>query len=69
MPITADKVIESPDNVSVTMRYSSDSCYVFVMNFNNKAEKVNLPFDYKILSGEFDDKTIKPYGVVVLKKI
>ncbi len=67
--ITADKVIESPDNVSVTMRYSSDSCYVFVMNFNNKAEKVNLPFDYKILSGEFDDKTIKPYGVVVLKKI
>jgi beta-galactosidase GanA len=66
--ITAEKVFETPENVSVTMRCSSDYNYVFVMNFNNQAKKVNLPIGYEIISGNLKESTIDPYGVVVLKK-
>jgi len=27
-----------------------------------------LPFDFEVLSGDFSDKSIKPYGIIVLKK-
>lgn len=66
--MSVDKVINTPDNVSVTLRYSADKCYAFVMNFNNESKKVKLPFDYEILCGEFEGKTLKPYGIAVLKK-
>ena len=65
--VSEDKVINTPENVSVTMRYSADNCYVFVMNFNNEAKKVELPFEYEILCGEFEEKTLKPYEITVLK--
>lgn len=67
--ISADKVVETPDNVSVTFRYSDNNTYAFVMNFNGEARQVKLPFDYEILSGEFEENNIAPYGVVVLKKV
>lgn len=67
--ISADKVIDSPENVSITMRYSEDYRYIFIMNFNNSQQKVEIPFDYDVLSGEFDDGCIKPYGIVVLKNV
>lgn len=63
------KIIDSPENVNIAMRYSDDSQYVFVMNFNNESKKINLPFDYEMLNGSFDDGVIEPYGVAVLKKI
>lgn len=66
--VSKDKMVESPKNVSITMRYTSDSCYVFVMNFNNEVKKVDLNFDYEIVSGEFENGIIQPYGVVVLRK-
>ena len=67
--ITPEKMIETPHNVSVTFRYSEDNTYVFVMNFNGESEHVEIPFEYNVLSGEFDGGNISPYGVVVLKKI
>ncbi|MBQ8004471.1 MAG: beta-galactosidase trimerization domain-containing protein, partial [Oscillospiraceae bacterium] len=65
--ISSDKVIDTPENVSVTMRYSEDAKYVFIMNFNNKEKELQLPFNYELLSGELVNNIIKPYGVVVLK--
>lgn len=66
--ISSDKVVDTAENVSVTMRFREDNTYVFVMNFNNRVEKVYLPFDYEILCGEFEENTLTPYAVVVLKK-
>ncbi len=66
--IPSEKFIESPENVSITMRYSEDSCYVFILNFNNESKITDLPFDYETICGEFKNETINPYGVVVLKK-
>ena len=66
--ISADKMMESPENVSVTMRYHSDKEYIFVMNFNNEKKRIDLPFDYEIMSGVLKDKKIDPYGVVVLRR-
>ena len=66
--ISADKVIASPENVSIMMRYSEDNEYVFVLNFNNEEKHVELPFDYEILTGDFEGQNISAYGTVVLKK-
>ena len=66
--VSADKIISAPKNVSVTLRYGEDGEYVFVMNFNNCENTVELPFEYEILSGEFDGGRIAPYGTVILKK-
>lgn len=66
--ITKEKTVETPENVSVTMRYSGDYCYVFVLNFNNVEKQISLPFDFEVLSGDFSDSCLKPYGAVVLKK-
>lgn len=67
--ISADKFIESTENVSITMRYSEDNEYIFIMNFNNEIKYVDLPFKYEVLSGEFNNQNINPYGMVVLKKL
>lgn len=64
-----DSIIETPDNVSVTMRYDEENEYVFVMNFNNDIRKVNLPFDYEVISGVYENGNLNPYGVAVLRKI
>jgi beta-galactosidase len=66
--VSADKIIPAPKNVSVTLRYGENGEYVFVMNFNNCENTVELPFEYEILSGEFDGGRIAPYGTVILKK-
>lgn len=66
--ISADKVVASPENVSVTFRYSEDSEYVFVMNFNNAKKALDLPFAYEVLSGEFAEGMLEPYAAVILKK-
>ena len=66
--ISKDKVIDSPDNVNITYRYSDDGCYMFIMNFNNEPKQIKLPFEYNILSGELDKDTVAPYGCVILKK-
>ncbi len=67
--ISAEKWVDTPENVCVTMRYAEDSCYVFVLNFNNERTEIDLPFAYEILAGELTDKTIAPYGVAILKKL
>ena len=67
--ITSEKVVDTPDNVCVTMRYKEDVCYVFVLNFNKTPVEIYLPFEYEILAGEFTGNTISPYGVLVLKKV
>lgn len=67
--ITSEKVVDTPDNVCVTMRYKEDVCYVFVLNFNKTPVEIHLPFEYEILAGEFTGNTISPYGVLVLKKV
>ena len=61
-------MIESPDNVSITMRYDHESCYVFILNFNNSPQKLDLTFKYEILTGDFSEQQIGSYGVVVLRK-
>ena len=66
--ISKDKVIDSPDNVNITYRYSDDGCYMFIMNFNNEPKQIKMPFEYDILSGELDKDTVAPYGCVILKK-
>ena len=66
--VSADKIISAPKNVSVTLRYGEGGEYVFVMNFNNCENTVELPFEYEILSGEFDGGRIAPYGTAILKK-
>lgn len=66
--ISEDKVIELPENVSSTIRCSKNTDYIFIMNFNNETKRVELPFKYEILTGEFENELIKPYGVVILKK-
>ena len=66
--ISSDKVVDTPENVSVTMRYSSEISYIFIMNFNNDVREVNLNFEYEIISGELEDGILKPYGVVILKR-
>ena len=65
--VSPEKVVSSPENVSITFRCSDDCRYAFIMNFNNRTENVNLPFDYEVLTGEFADCTLSPYGVAVLK--
>lgn len=65
--VSPEKVISSPENVSITFRHSDNCHYAFIMNFNNSTEKVNLPFNYEVLTGEFADCTLSPYGVAVLK--
>ena len=67
--ISPEKIVSSPQNVSVTFRYSDGGEYVFVLNFNNEEKQLDLPFDYKILSGEFEGGILAPYATVVLKKI
>lgn len=67
--ITSDKVVDAPENVSITMRYSRNSCYVFVLNFNNEPKQINLSFNYEVLSGAFFDKTVEAYGMVILRKV
>jgi beta-galactosidase len=66
--ISPDKIVDAPDNVSITFRYSDEATYVFVMNFNGEVSHVELPFEYEILGGDFDGSDVAPYGVVVLKK-
>lgn len=66
--IGAEKCVASQENVSITMRYSESDTYIFVMNFNNEEKLVDLPFEFEILSGEFKENTVKPYGIVVLRK-
>ena len=66
--VSKDKVIETAENVSVTIRYREDNEYIFVMNFNNREEEITVPFDFEVLCGEFNGKTLSPYSVVVLKK-
>ena len=65
--ISPDKVVDTPENVSVTMRYSSDARYIFIMNYNDENKEIRLPFDFELLSGNFTDNTLGPYGVAVLK--
>ena len=66
--ISKDKVIDTPENVNITYRYSDDGCYMFITNFNNEPKQIKLPFEYSILSGELDQDTVAPYGCVILKK-
>lgn len=66
--ISPDKITESPDNVSITRRYGNGCEYIFVMNFNNCEKKVDLPFDYEVLIGDFENKALAPYGITVLKR-
>lgn len=66
--ISAEKMVSTPQNVSVTMRYKDDQCYVFVLNFNNAPVEIDLPFAYELLVGDLTDQTIAPFGVAVLKK-
>ena len=66
--LSAEKRVDSPDNVSVTFRYAEDAEYVFVLNFNNAEKQIALPFEYEVLSGEFDGGVLAPYATVVLKK-
>lgn len=66
--VSKEKIVKTPDNVSVTYRYTDNDCYVFVMNFNNEEKRVELPFEYRVLSGEFDNNVVMPYGCVILKK-
>lgn len=65
--VSADKVVESPENVSVMMRYSDDAQYVFVLNFNNSERQLDIPFEYEVLTGSFEGQKIGAYGAVVLK--
>ncbi|MBP3369438.1 MAG: beta-galactosidase [Clostridia bacterium] len=67
--VSPDKIVKSPENVSVTFRYSKNDEYVFVMNFNNETKTLVLPFEYEVLSGEFDGGLLAPYATVVLKKL
>ena len=68
--VSSDKVVQTEDNVSLTMRYSDENTFVFIMNFNNEEKTINLPFDdYEVLSGSFDGTRLEPYGVVVLKRM
>lgn len=67
--VSADKIVDTPENVSVTMRYSQNDTYVFVMNFSGEEKQLEMPFKYEVLSGEFGGEMISPYGTVVLKKI
>ena len=60
-------IIEVPENVSVTVRCSEENKYIFIMNFNNKTEKINVKVPYTLLSGELSDGKLEPYGVTVLK--
>ena len=53
--------------VTITARKGHGKTFE-AFHFNNKEEKVSLPFDFEILSGEFESNTLKPYAVVVLKK-
>ena len=62
-----NKIIRSPENVSITMRYSNDSKYIFIMNFNNEEKKLKLPFEYQKLIGDLSDGILKPYEIVILK--
>lgn len=66
--VSKENIVKTPDNVSVTYRYTDNDCYVFVMNFNNEEKRVELPFEYRVLTGEFDNNVVMPYGCVVLKK-
>lgn len=61
--------INTPENVSIKMRYSTSDTYAFLMNFNNEVKEVNLPFEYEVICGDLSDKKIQPYGVAVCKKI
>jgi len=65
--ISCEKQVSSPENVSITFRCFDNCRYAFIMNFNNSTEIVNLPFNYEVLTGEFADCTLSPYGVAVLK--
>ena len=66
--ISSDEFTQTPVNVSVTRRYDGENEYVFVMNFNNETKQVDLPFDYEIVSGTFENGNLKPYGIAVLRK-
>ncbi len=60
-------IIETPENVSATVRYSDENKYIFIMNFNNRVEKITVKFPYSVICGDFSDGNIQPYGVVVIK--
>ncbi len=66
--ISPGKTVKTPENVSVAMRYEGETCYVFVMNFNNEEKIVDLPFDYELIGGSFDGNAMPPYGCAVLKR-
>ena len=67
--VSKEKIIDSPDNVSITYRYCDDSCYIFIMNFNNEKKELKLSFKYEVLIGAIDNDTVEPYACVVLKTI
>ncbi len=65
--ISPEKIIDTPENVSVTMRYGEDSKYIFVMNFSNEEKLFQSPEGCEIIMGELPGGQLAPYGVVVLK--
>ena len=66
MPKDTD-IVESPENVSVTVRYSEDNKYIFIMNFNNNPVNISVKAPYTVIGGELSDGIIEPYGITVLK--
>ncbi len=66
MPKDTD-IVEAPENVSVTVRYSEDSKYIFVMNFNNNSVSISVKAPYTVIGGELSDGIMEPYGITVLK--
>ena len=66
MPKDTD-IVEAPENVSVTVRYSEDSKYIFIMNFNNNPVNISVKAPYTVIGGELSDGIMEPYGITVLK--
>ncbi len=66
--ISNEKLIKTPENVSVTLRYSENNTYMFIMNFNSDAKEISIPEGFEIISGKIRDNLIEPYAVIILKK-
>lgn len=71
LDLTSPFTIEHSKNVSVQIRASSETQYIFVMNFSDSEEKIALSKPaVDMISGEevSENFTLRPYGVLILKK-
>lgn len=69
--ITADiKRLDPPEGVRMSERYSDDSQYLFIQNFNTTAAAVNIPKGFVTIDGKSVPETyeLKGYETMVLKK-